>query len=333
MPAGWEDGRDGKGQKMSFVTLSAIEAAAERIHGVARVTPLLEVAAPGDGVPLRVKCENLQAAGAFKIRGAYNFVSQLPKTARQRGIITYSSGNHAQAVALAARTLGVSATVVMPTTAPQIKIDGARELGAEVLFEGTTSNERRRRAESEAAARVLTMVPPFDDARIIAGQGTVGREILAQCPDVSAVFVPVGGGGLRRRRLGGDQAGTAGRPHRRRRAGRGPDNAEVARGGGADHARAGVEHRRWLAAGAPGDLNFAHVRRFVDEIVTVDDRAIARAVLWLHRRAKLVVEPSGAAAVAAVQAAADRSARPVVAILSGGNMAPETLARCAELAG
>ena len=333
MPAGWEDGRDGKGQKMSFVTLSAIEAAAERIHGVARVTPLLEVAAPGDGVPLRVKCENLQAAGAFKIRGAYNFVSQLPKTARQRGIITYSSGNHAQAVALAARTLGVSATVVMPTTAPQIKIDGARELGAEVLFEGTTSNERRRRAESEAAARVLTMVPPFDDARIIAGQGTVGREILAQCPDVSAVFVPVGGGGL----VAGVSAAIKQAQPAVRIVGVEPAGAQTMRKSLEAGAPITLEQVSSIADGLlpvrPGDLNFAHVRRFVDEIVTVDDRAIARAVLWLHRRAKLVVEPSGAAAVAAVQAAADRSARPVVAILSGGNMAPETLARCAELAG
>ena len=161
-----------------MVTLEAIDAAAERIRGVARRTPIVEVSPTTGDLPLLLKCENLQAAGAFKIRGAYNTLMQLDAGARDRGVITYSSGNHAQAVALAARVLGVPATVVMPTTAPKIKVDGAREFGAEVLFEGTTSRERGRRAEAEASARQLTLIQPFDHEWIIAGQGTVGLSLI-----------------------------------------------------------------------------------------------------------------------------------------------------------
>ena len=318
---------------MNMVTLDAIDKAAERIAGVARRTPLMEVAPLTGEPPIWVKCENLQAAGAFKIRGAYNTVAQLDEAARGRGVITYSSGNHAQAVALAARTLGAQATVVMPTTAPRIKIDGARELGAEVLFEGTTSQERRVRAEAEAESRELTLVQPFDHEWIVAGQGTVGREILEQRPDLATVVVPVGGGGLvagvsaavkqtnpNVRVIGVEPVGAAkmtasldaGRPVTLDRV------ASVADG---------------LLPVRPGDLTFAHVQQFVDEVVTVEDRAIAEAVVWLHRRAKLVVEPSGAASVAAVRQLGAGVRRPVVAILSGGNMAPDTLAACVALAG
>src|SRR5688572_15508228 len=177
------------------ISLSDIRAARKRIAGVASVTPLIDVSMHA-GRPLLLKCENMQPAGAFKIRGAYNMVAQLTDDQRQRGVITYSSGNHGQAMALAARQLGAPAVVVMPTTAPPVKIDGTRSFGAEVIFEGTTSAERRARAETEATARGLTMVPPFDHEWIIAGQGTIGLEILEQCPDVAAVVVPIGGGGL-----------------------------------------------------------------------------------------------------------------------------------------
>src|SRR5215210_6551756 len=148
------------------------------------------------GQPLFLKCESLQPGGAFKIRGAYNMVAQLTDEQRRRGVVTFSSGNHGQAMALAARELGAPAVVVMPTTAPKVKVEGARSFGAEVIFAGTTSVERRVRAEAEAAARGLTMVPPFDHEWIIAGQGTAGLEIIEQCPDVAAVVVPIGGGGL-----------------------------------------------------------------------------------------------------------------------------------------
>src|SRR3954451_7041415 len=180
---------------MKLVSLKDIEAARERIRSVARVTPLVDVSLAA-GRPLWLKCESLQPGGAFKIRGAYNMVAQLTSDQRSRGVITYSSGNHGQAVALAARSVGAPAVVVMPTTAPAIKVDGARAFGAEVIFEGTTSADRRTRAEAEAAARGLTMVPPFDHEWIIAGQGTLGLEILEQQPDVAAVVVPIGGGGL-----------------------------------------------------------------------------------------------------------------------------------------
>jgi len=165
-----------------FVTLADIEAASNRIRPLARVTPLVEVAWPDGGRIGRffLKCENLQPMGAFKIRGALNMLSQLPREGLARGVITYSSGNHGQAVALAAQTLGVPAVIVMPTTAPPVKVAGARGYGAEVIFEGTTSLDRQTRAEREAAARGLTIVPPFDHEMIIAGQGTVRLEILDQ---------------------------------------------------------------------------------------------------------------------------------------------------------
>jgi threo-3-hydroxy-L-aspartate ammonia-lyase len=182
----------------ALVTMDEIEAAAGRIQVVAVRTPLLpfpEVSEESGGA-VRLKCESLQRTGSFKIRGAYNFVSQLSPEEMDRGIITYSSGNHAQAVALAAREKGVRAVVVMPTTAPGVKVDGARRLGAEVVFEGTTSIERKVRAEAIASEEGLAMVPPFDHPHIIAGQGTVGLEIARDWPEVDLVLVPIGGGGL-----------------------------------------------------------------------------------------------------------------------------------------
>src|ERR671912_318002 len=173
-----------------FVTLEEIRAARERIRPAARYTPVIEAGG------LWLKAENLQPMGAFKIRGAYNMISQLPKESLSRGVITYSSGNHGQAVALAAQKMGARAVIVMPTTAPQVKIDGCKSYGAEVIMAGTTSIDRQTRAEQEARERGLTIVPPFDHKQIITGQGTVGLEILEQCPDVGTVFVPAGGGGL-----------------------------------------------------------------------------------------------------------------------------------------
>src|SRR5688572_6051246 len=178
-----------------MVTLEDIKNARERVRPIARVTPMIDVSLLA-GRPLFLKCESLQPGGAFKIRGAYNMVAQLTDEQRRRGVVTFSSGNHGQAMALAARELRAPAVVVMPTTAPQIKIDGVREFGAVVIFAGTTSTERRVRAEAEAQARGLTIVPPFDHEWIIAGQGTAGLEILSQLPDVAGVLVPIGGGGL-----------------------------------------------------------------------------------------------------------------------------------------
>jgi len=307
-----------------FVSLSDITAARQRIAPIAKVSPLVDVTESA-GRSLWLKCESLQPGGAFKIRGAYNMVSQLTDEQRRSGVITYSSGNHGQAVALAARTLGAPAVVVMPTTAPRIKIDGTRRHGAEVILEGTTTIHRLARAEREAAARGLTMVPPFDHEWIIAGQGTVGLEVLDQLPDVGTVLVPVGGGGL--------VSGVAAAIKLSR-----PDTRVVGvEPSGAASMKASIdaghvvtlERTHSIADGLmavrPGDLNFAHVRRFVDDIVLVEDQAIADALVWLYTKAHILAEPSGATAVAAALAADARFDGPVVAVISGGNLDPADL--------
>jgi len=312
----------------SLISLSDIRQAAERIRPIARTTPLVD-ASSAAGRPFFLKCESLQPGGAFKIRGAYNMVARLTPEQRSRGVITYSSGNHGQAVALAARHLGAPAVVVMPTTAPSIKVEGARAFGAELIFAGTTSAHRRERAEAEAAKRGLTMVPPFDHEWIIAGQATAGLEILDQCPDVATVVVPVGGGGL--------VSGVAAAVKLTR------PNVKVVgvEPAGAAKMKASVDagHVVTLASTAsiadglmpvrPGDLTFAHVQAFVDAMVTVEDPAIAAAVLWIFANAKIVSEPSGAATTAAVLGgaldAAVKTDGPIVAIVSGGNMSLETL--------
>jgi threonine dehydratase len=178
-----------------LVSLSAVQDAAKRIQSIARRTPVLDVTEPA-GRPLWLKCEPQQPGGAFKIRGATNMLMRLSADALKRGVITFSSGNHGQAVALAAARLGAPAVIVMPTNAPAIKIAGVKRWGAEVVLEGTTSVDRRVRAEAIAAERGLTMVPPFDHEWIIEGQGTCGLEILEQVPNVEVVVVPIGGGGL-----------------------------------------------------------------------------------------------------------------------------------------
>ena len=315
-----------------LVTLDAVRRAAARIEGVAARTPLLAVPLPGapaGNACLLLKCENLQRAGAFKLRGAYNFIAQVPAERRARGLITYSSGNHAQAVALAARTLGAPAVVVMPETAPGVKVAGARALGAEVLFEGTTSVDRRVRAEAEAARRGLTMVPPFDHPEIIAGQGTVGLEILEDCPAPAAVYVPVGGGGL----VAGVAAAVKALRPATRLVGVEPVGAAAMARSLEAGAPVTLDTAASIADGLlpvrPGDLTFAHAQALVDEIVTVDDAAIAAAVRWLAERAKLVAEPSGAAGVAAALAAGEpetAAAGAPVAVVSGGNIAPAALA-------
>jgi threonine dehydratase len=309
-----------------MVTLEEIRTARERIRRLAAITPMIDVSRLA-GRPLWLKCESLQPGGAFKIRGAINMVSQLTDEQRRRGVITYSSGNHGQAVALAARETGSPAVVVMPTTAPRIKVEGAKGFGAEVVFEGTTSLDRRARAEAIAAERGLTMVPPFDHKWIIAGQGTLGLEILEQLPDVATVLAPIGGGGLvsgvsaaiKQSRpavqvVGIEPAGAAGMK-------RSIEAGEVRTLDGSSSIADG------LMAARPGDLNFAHVRAFVDRIDTVEDREIADAVRWLFVRAKIVAEPSGAATVAAALREPSTYAGPVVAIVSGGNLDPGDLSK------
>ena len=308
----------------TLVSLSDIDAARRRVRAAARMTPLIEVSWPGAGTgSLFLKCENFQPMGAFKIRGAYNMIAQLPADDLKRGVITYSSGNHGQAVALAAKVLGAQAVIVMPTTAPDVKVEGARGFGAEVVFAGTTSLERKARAEEIAAERGLTMVPPFDHPMIIAGQGTVGLEILDQCPDVGTVIVEIGGGGL----SSGVAAAVKQRAPHVRVIGVEPEGAPKMKRSIDAGAPVTLDKVATIADGLmtvrPGDLTFEHVRAFVDEIVTIADHEMVGAIAWLFRHARIVVEPSGSVTTAAVmlnRGGIDPAKGPVVAIVSGGNV-------------
>jgi threonine dehydratase len=293
---------------------------------VARRTPLIDVGGIVGEPAFAIKCENMQPAGAFKIRGAYNMISQLSPAARAAGVITYSSGNHGQATALTARLLGIRAVVVMPQTAPRVKVLGAERLGAEVMFAGTTVLDRKSRAESEAAARGLTMVPPFDHPWIIAGQGTCGLEVVEQCPSLTAVYVPMGGGGL----ISGISVAVKSLRSAARVIGVEPEGAPkmtVSRAAGHPVTLPKTESiADGLLSIRPGDLTFAHVQALVDDVVTVSEQEIAAAVKWLFDNANVVAEPSGAVSVAAVLR--DRKlAAGAVAVISGGNVAPEDYAR------
>jgi threonine dehydratase len=312
-----------------LVTLDEIRAAAARIRGIARRTPLVYGSPSPRATALRLKCENMQVAGAFKIRGAANMLARLRRD-DLRGVITYSSGNHGQALACAARLLGTSALVVMPATAPAVKVSGTRAFGAEVVFAGTTSAERKAAAERLQQERGFVMVPPFEHPWIIEGQGTVGLEIVEDYPDVQDVYVPVGGGGLlagvaaaiKALRPGACVIGVepAGAPKMSRSLAAGTPITLDATSSIADG----------LLPVRPGDLTFAHARALVDEVITVDEESLADAVRYLAREAKILVEPSGAASVAAVRqryGSLDAIERSTVAVLSGGNCDLETMAR------
>jgi threonine dehydratase len=316
------------GETERIVSLEDVREAARRLESVVVRTPLLPSFDLSEeaGGEVRLKCESLQRIGAFKARGANNFVLQLSDEEAARGVITYSSGNHAQAVALAARLRGVRAVVVMPTTAPPVKRAGAERLGAEIVIEGTTSLHRKVRAEAIAEAEGLVMVPPFDDPWIIAGQGTVGLEIVEDWPEVDTVVIPIGGGGL--------AAGVAAAVRRLRPQARivgvEPEGAASMRAALDAGGPVPLERIQTIADGlAPvraGELTYRHIRELADDVVTVDDVAILDAARFLLLRQKLVVEYSGAAAVAAVRSGrVDARGRRVAAILSGGNLDPSLL--------
>ncbi|MGI9626618.1 MAG: threonine ammonia-lyase [Longimicrobiales bacterium] len=306
-----------------LASLADIQEAADRIRDVVVRTPLIPDAdlSAEVGAEVRLKCESLQKAGSFKARGASNFMARLSDDEVGRGVITYSSGNHAQAVAYAAGLKGARAVVVMPTTAPKVKSDGARRLGATVEFAGTTSNERKARAEEIAEAEGLVMVPPFDHADIIAGQGTVALEVFDEWPEIDVLLVPIGGGGqasgcaaaLRRLKPSAKIIGVE------------PVGAPTMRAALDNGAPATLPSIDTLADGlAPvraGDLTFAHAKAFLDDVVLVDDAAIERATAHLLKRRKLVVEYSGAATVAALRSGSlDLKGRAVCAVISGGNL-------------
>ena len=318
-----------------LVPLGDIEAAADRIRGTVVRTPLIPDLDLSEtvGGEVRLKCESLQKAGAFKARGACNFLAQLSPAELERGVITYSSGNHAQAVAFAARLAGTSAVVVMPTTAPRVKSDGARRLGARVEFAGTTSEHRRVRAEEIAAAEGQVMVPPFDHPWIIAGAGTVALEVTEDWPEVDTLLVPIGGGG----QMAGCAAALRRLKPQSTIIGVEPTGAPTMRRALDAGAPATLEHIDTIADGlAPtraGDLTYAHAAALLDDIVLVEDDEIRRAAAHLITRRKLVVEYSGAATVAAlISGRVPAAGRKVCAILSGGNLDPSLLGEILDTA-
>ncbi|MGK2934030.1 MAG: threonine ammonia-lyase [Gemmatimonadaceae bacterium] len=311
----------GSGRDM-LVTLDDIKAAAAALRGVAVRTPLLrdEVVSDQTGQAIWLKPEVLQRSGTFKFRGAYTFLSRLDPAARARGVIAPSSGNHAQGVAMAAKVFGVQATVVMPETATDAKRGGAERLGAKVILHGTTSHERTELAHTIAARDGLTIVHPYNDNAVIAGQGTVGTEIHEDLPEVEAVLVQVGGGGL----LAGVAVAIKALSPATRVIGIEPERTPKLSRAREAGKPVRLEHQQGLADGLLvaeiGDIPFQHHQAYVDEVVTVTDADIVRAMRHLLDRCKLVVEPSGAITVAALMTGAMQPRGPTVAVLSGGNI-------------
>ena len=281
------------------------------------------------GVPVYLKLENTNPTGAFKLRGAWTAVRRLPPGIRARGVLTYSSGNHGQAVAFAARRVGVRAVIVMPETAPPLKVAGVKRWGGEVVFAGTTSEHRHARGIELAQAEGLTVIPPYDHLDIVAGQGTVGLEIAEQLPDVENVVVPVGGGGL----AAGVATAIAHLRPEARVTGVEPEqaasfNAALA----ADHP-VRLESTSSIADGllplSVGTITFRHLRGRADGVV-VTDAAIAEATLWLRSEQAVMAEPSGAVTTAAIRSGVLEPAGPTVLVVSGGNADPTVISALAK---
>ena len=317
---------------MRSVDLDDVRAARKLLDGVIRMTPLehSRVLAAAAGGPVHLKCENLQRTGSFKIRGAYTRISRLTPEQRAVGVVAASAGNHAQGVALAAQLLHTRATVFMPVSAALPKVDATRNYGAEVRLAGGSVDEALELATEYEAETGAVLVHPFDHPDIVAGQGTVGLEILEQCPEVRTVLVGTGGGGV----VAG--IGVAIKAMR-------PDVAVIAvqaEAAAAYPASLAAGHpipldrmatmADGIAVGRPGNLPFGLVRNVVDEVVTVSEAAISKALLLCLERAKQVVEPAGAAAVAAVLAEPRRWEPPMVAVLTGGNIDPVLLMRVVQ---
>ena len=306
-----------------MLDLSMIRAARERIAGRLHVTPTVSARRIGDmaGVRLVLKCENLQKTGSFKPRGALNKLSQLDETARARGVVTVSAGNHAQALAWAARSVGVQATVVMPTVASPAKVTASRGYGAEVVLHGASGIEAFKYAHELERERGLTFVHPFDDELICAGAGTTGLELVEQVDDLDVVVIGIGGGGL----IGGMVVALKEMNPKIRVYGIEPTGASSMRqsldAGHAVHLQSLNTIADGLAAPMAGEVNYEIVRRYVDDVVLIDDDTIAAGVRELLSSAKLLAEPAGAAATAAVMARAIplRDGERVAAVVSGGN--------------
>ena len=318
-----------------MVTLQDIRDAQARLSGVTVRTGLIQApldeAADGFAVrKLYLKPENLQPIGAFKLRGAYNKIASLSAEERSRGVITYSSGNHGQGVAYAARALGAKAVIVMPNDAPAIKREAAASMGGEIVLVGPSSLERQTRAEELAAKHGYVIVPPFNDEKIIAGQGTMGLEILEDLPEVETVLVPVGGGGM----LSGVATAIKLSKPSTKVIGVEPElaaDAQASLRAGTIVQSAAEQTSRTIADGlrtqSIGAINFEHIRRYVDDILTVSEDEIRRATRWLATNPKTIAEPSGAVAVAGFLFHEDQlpSTTMNVAIISGGNIDPQLL--------
>jgi threonine dehydratase len=314
-----------------LIELADVRAAAERLHGVAHRTPVFTsrtLDALVDG-SVHVKAECLQRGGAFKFRGAYNKISSLPEDERAHGVIAYSSGNHAQAVAIAARLVGARATIVMPEDAPRAKADATRGYGAEIVTYDRWTERREEIGSRLAAERGLALVRPYDDPLVMAGQGTAALELLDDVPYLDVIVTPVGGGGL----IAGTATAAKGLRREIRIVGVEPEAGDDTAQSLAAGARVNLGVPRTIADGLqaaePGELTFEVNRRLVDEIVTVSDAEIVDAMTFLFDRMKLVVEPSGAVGVAALLNGRVHGTR-IGVLISGGNVGA---ARFAELVG
>jgi threonine dehydratase len=314
---------------MSMVTLTEVRAAASLLEGVAIRTPMEESRWLSSvvGGPVLLKCENLQRTGSFKIRGAYVRMSHLSPEERARGVVAASAGNHAQGVALAARMLGIKATVFMPEGAPIPKLNATRGYGAEVLFHGATLDEALTRAIAYADETGAVLIHPFDHTDIVAGQATCGLEIVEQAPAAASVIVPTGGGGL----VAGIALAVKGLRPDVRVIGVQAEGAAAYPGSLEAGTPVALESMSTMADGiavaCPGVVPFAEIVAHVDEVITVSEESISRALVLLLERAKMVVEPAGAVGVAAVLDQPDRFATPSVVVLSGGNIDPLLLGK------
>jgi len=309
---------------MELVSLDRIKAARELLVGVIRRTPMehSRVLEQRFGGPVYLKCENLQRCGSFKIRGAYVRIHGLSDEERARGVVAASAGNHAQGVALAAQLLGAAATVFMPTGAPLPKIAATKSYGAAVYLVGEVLEEALAEAIAFSERTGAVFIHPFDHPDVVAGQGTVGLEILDQLPDVRTIMVACGGGGL----VGGLAAAVkAVRPEVRvvgvqaEQAAAWPSSLAAGRPIPLPSMNTMADG---IAVGQPGEVTYAHVAKLVDDMITVGEESLSTALLLCLERAKLVVEPAGAAAVAAVLDNPGRYEAPVCAVLSGGNIDP-----------
>lgn len=305
------------------ISIDDIRAAAARLEGLARRTPVYTCHTVDDNCGARVffKCENFQRVGAFKFRGAYNALSQLPEERRSAGVLTFSSGNHGQAVALAGRMLGIPAVIVMPKDAPTVKIAATKGYGAEIVLFDKHETTRELLGAKIAGERGLTVIPPYDHAHIIAGQGTVALELHEEVPDIDVLLAPVGGGGL----ISGCSIATKALRPNCKVIGVEPEKADDATRSFKTGELQTVKNPDTVADGARtpslGKLTFALIRQHVDDMVTVDDDAILAAMRFLWQRMKLVVEPTGALAYAALHSGKVRlKGQRVGVVISGGNV-------------